>query len=83
MGSVLELRGMCSHWYWSKLRNSFRIFSEVWGLENTTSHMAMPVLQARALGEQGCRSLSSVAWEGPAGGRACLLLGMPRAAGEG
>ena len=39
--------------------------SKAWGMECITSHRAMPVLQARALGEQGCRSLSSVAWEGP------------------
>ena len=46
--------------------SSFKSFSKVWGLENITSHMAMPVLQSRALCQQGCLGHSSVAWVSPA-----------------
>lgn len=63
--SKAKVDGLCNFTAWRSLRSSFKIFSKVWGMESITSHMAMPVLQARALCQQGCLSHSSMAWDSP------------------
>ena len=85
MPSVMELSSLRNHWSWSKLKNSFKIFSKVWGIENIPSHIARAVLQARALCQQGCLGHSAVAWASPAGPTPCLgsLGTLPGQAGEG